>query len=566
MPPLGQTQAIQGITAPLAAQPTHPTTPQYYVTSPCMTPQTPGITGNANGGNEPARSDGSAIATKGLKNILAELGDATPIRQQLRKYSKWKEEEANRQVRELVQLDVIVPCQSEWASNIVITPKKDGWRMAIDFRNLNLVSKKDAYPMPNVTSLFDGLHGSAVYTCLDVFSGYYNIEIAEEDQEKTAFIVPGVPGGQYMFKRMGFGLCNAGATFARVIDHIFNDIKLKYVLPYIDDFTVFSPDVETHFEHLEEVLKRIKGAGLKVKVSKCSWMKDKVTFLGHQISAQGLEMDPKKVEAITDMPRPNCLKAAASSGTATTIPDDKVLRDSPCARENLQIIFKEPSDIIIIGRGSSAAVCPRLMSEARLKEILEVYDVKENQGSGQLQRILREISTKPYMPLMDSLRDAVCIDCSPVITATMALMAITSVDDHFASFTTAIYSMGFSCRCAALSNPTLSVERRFDSTRRITDLTTCDKRNDDGVKDCSFIQQNVGMYQDTSGVPAFFCKPHFWAATAHRMCVCGRMPDDGVACVNGHRFHERCRGDNECPHLPCILWTTEDASSHRPYN
>ncbi|OWA51102.1 hypothetical protein BV898_15601 [Hypsibius exemplaris] len=85
----------------------------------------------------------------------------------------------------------------------------------------------------------------------------------------------------------------------------------------------------------------------------------------------------------------------------------------------------------------------------------------------------------------------------------MALMAITSVDDHFASFTTAIISMGFSCRCAALSNPNSAVERRFDSTRRITDLTTCDKRNDDGVKDCSFHstkRRHVPRYQWRPGL------------------------------------------------------------------
>ena len=141
--------------------------------------------------------------------------------------------------------------------------------------------------MPNIQTLLDGLHGSAVYTSLDLFSGYYNIMVAEQDQEKTAFIVPG--GGQFKFRRLPFGLCNAPATFSSVVDTIFNDIKMKYVLPYLDDFVIYSPDYSTHLIHLKEVLFRIKMAGLKLKPSKCNFVQNKVTFLGQRVSAAGVE-------------------------------------------------------------------------------------------------------------------------------------------------------------------------------------------------------------------------------------------------------------------------------------
>jgi Reverse transcriptase (RNA-dependent DNA polymerase) len=114
------------------------------------------------------------------------------VRQQARRYSQWQQNEIMRQVDELIKMGVIVPCQSEWASNPVVTFKKDKTaRVCIDYRDLNRVTKKDLYPMPNVQTLLDALHGSAIYTSLDLFSGYYNIMVAEEDQEKTAFIVPG---------------------------------------------------------------------------------------------------------------------------------------------------------------------------------------------------------------------------------------------------------------------------------------------------------------------------------------------------------------------------------------
>jgi Reverse transcriptase (RNA-dependent DNA polymerase) len=134
--------------------------------------------------------------------------------------------------------------------------------------------------------------------------------VAEEDQEKTALIVPG--GGQLMFKRLAFGLCNSPATFNRVVDTIFTVIIMKYVLPYLDDFVIYSPDYYTHSVHLREVLTRIKSAGLELQPSKCTYVMIMVIFLGQQALAAGVEPDEGKLEAVASLPQPDCVKAVRS--------------------------------------------------------------------------------------------------------------------------------------------------------------------------------------------------------------------------------------------------------------
>lgn len=185
-----------------------------------------------------------------------DTGINQPVKQRLRKFSIWAQEEITKQVKTMLDLDVIRPCSSELAASCVVVFKQDRLaRVCIDYTDLNAVTKKDTYPICHIQGLFESLFGSTLYTSLDLFSGYYQVVVREEDQEKTAFLVPG--GGVYCFKRMPFGLCNAPATFSR----IFCDAKFKFVLPYLDDFTAFSKDFETHFDDLKNVLQRIKSAG-----------------------------------------------------------------------------------------------------------------------------------------------------------------------------------------------------------------------------------------------------------------------------------------------------------------
>lgn len=136
---------------------------------------------------------------------------------------------------------------------------------------------------------------------MDLFSGYHYVPIAKKDRPKTVFIVPTAPGFSarlFQFNRMCFVLCNAPATFCRPVDRIFGDIKQEYCLLYTDDSFVFSTSFAEHLIRLEEVLRRLKESGLKFKPSKCALGMSCITFLGHQVSKEGLPPDQEKVKSI----------------------------------------------------------------------------------------------------------------------------------------------------------------------------------------------------------------------------------------------------------------------------
>ena len=160
--------------------------------------------------------------------------------------------------------------------------------------------------------LLDSVNGSIIFTALDLFSGYWNSEIEECDRHKTAFIVPGSPGGIYQFNRMPFGICNGPGFFSRLVDQLFSDIRLTFVLPFIDDFTIHSRSFTDHLTHLEQVLSRIKAARLKLKPSKCVFGTHKTLFLGHELSAEGIGPNIKKVEVIKHFSCPRDLKSLRS--------------------------------------------------------------------------------------------------------------------------------------------------------------------------------------------------------------------------------------------------------------
>jgi len=127
----------------------------------------------------------------------------------------------------------------------------------------------------------------------------------EEDSEKTAFICR---EGQYKFKTMPFGLCNAGATFKRLMDLVMSGLNFEVCLVYLDDVIVFSSTMDEHFDRLRVVLSRLKGAGLKLKPSKCHFLQKHVAFLGHIVSEGGVSTDLEKIRAVTEWPVPTNLR------------------------------------------------------------------------------------------------------------------------------------------------------------------------------------------------------------------------------------------------------------------
>ena len=189
---------------------------------------------------------------------------------------------------------------SSWASPIVLIKKKDGkTRFCIDFRKLNDVTRKDAQPLPRIDETLYAMGGACYFSTLDLASGYWQVERDPKDKEKTAFVTP---YGLYQFNVMPFGLCNAPATFQQLMEQVLAGLHWSVCLVYLDDIIVFSSTVDRHLEILREVLTRLRSAGLKIKPSKCHMLQTSVHYLGHVISARGIETDPGKIKCIVDWP------------------------------------------------------------------------------------------------------------------------------------------------------------------------------------------------------------------------------------------------------------------------
>ena len=235
-----------------------------------------------------------------------ETGDARPIKQPPRRVPVHKKAAVQEEVEKMLRKGVIEPCDGPWASPIVLAAKKDGsTRFCVDFRRVNDVTKKDAYPLPRIEDNLDTLQGATYYSTLDLVSGFWQVEMAPEDRDKTAFAVGG--GGLYRYLTMPFGLCNAPATFQRLMEHTLRGLQWKTAVLYIDDIIVFSNTVLNHYQRLGEVLDRLRQTGLKLKPEKCKLLRKKVEFLGHIVSAEGVEVDGGKISKISDWPVPTDL-------------------------------------------------------------------------------------------------------------------------------------------------------------------------------------------------------------------------------------------------------------------
>ena len=201
---------------------------------------------------------------------------------------------------------VIEPSHSPWASPIVLVRKKDGsTRFCVDFRKVNDCTRKDAQPLPRIDDTLDAEGGARYFSTIDLASGYWQVAVNPGDKEKTAFITP---YGLYQFMVMPFGMCNAPATFQRLMERVLAGLHWTSCLVYLDDIIVFSHTVHEHFQQLRDVLARLRGAGLKVKATKCHLLQSRVSYLGHVISDQGISTDPEKVKCIANWPVPTSQK------------------------------------------------------------------------------------------------------------------------------------------------------------------------------------------------------------------------------------------------------------------
>jgi Reverse transcriptase (RNA-dependent DNA polymerase)/RNase H-like domain found in reverse transcriptase/Integrase zinc binding domain/Chromo (CHRromatin Organisation MOdifier) domain/Retroviral aspartyl protease len=218
--------------------------------------------------------------------------------------------EVKRQIADLLAKGFIEPSTGPYGSPILFVQKADGsLRMVIDYRALNKITRKNRFPIPRVEDLFDSLQGARVFSTLDLQSGYHQIRIADEDVEKTAFVTP---IGSFQFRVLAFGLSNSPAIFSKVMADIFKDCIGKFACIYMDDVLLYSKNEKEHLEHLEIVLKLLQKHKLYAKLSKCSFQKQSLKFLGHIVSDKGIQVDESKVAVINEWPRPQTVKEVRS--------------------------------------------------------------------------------------------------------------------------------------------------------------------------------------------------------------------------------------------------------------
>lgn len=236
--------------------------------------------------------------------------EGPPIKQKPYRQALTKRYTVETEIEKMLEAGVIQPSESPYASPITLVPKKDGsTQFCVDYRKLNQVTRKDTYPLPNIQDIFDTLGGSVYFLTLDLRSGYWQLDLAEDAIPKTAFVCH---KGLYEFRRLPFGLANAPSQFQRVMNSILHKYIGKFCLVYIDDIVIFSRSQEEHVEHVCLILDAIVQAGLTLKGSKCHFGQEVVELLGYQISQHGIAPQETRMAAIKNVPESQSVKEVRS--------------------------------------------------------------------------------------------------------------------------------------------------------------------------------------------------------------------------------------------------------------
>lgn len=238
------------------------------------------------------------------------LFEETPFKHRARPIHPHDVGAVRKHLQELLDAGVIRESESPFSSPIVVVRKKNGQiRLCVDYRKLNLQTVKDAYALPRLDDTFIALSGTKWFSTLDLKSGYYQIEVEENDKPKTAFVCP---LGFWEFNRMPQGVTNAPSTFQRLMEKCMGDMHLKEVVVFLDDLIVFSQTLEEHETRLMKVLERLREYGLKLSPEKCRFFQTSVRYLGHVVSQHGVETDSEKTATLKTWPIPQNLKQLKS--------------------------------------------------------------------------------------------------------------------------------------------------------------------------------------------------------------------------------------------------------------
>ncbi|KAI3510680.1 hypothetical protein L1887_17812 [Cichorium endivia] len=263
-----------------------------------------------------------------MHRIILEDGCKPSIEHQRRLNPNMKEV-VHKEVMKLLDAGIIYPISdSQWTSPVQVVPKKGGvtvikneknelistrtvtgWRMCIDYRKLNLATRKDHFPLPFIDQMLERLANHAFFCYLDGYSGFFQIPIHPSDQEKTTFTCP---YGTFAYRRMPFGLCNAPATFQRCMMAIFSEYIENTMEVFMDDFSVHGADFDICLSNLTKVLVRCEEVNLVLNWEKCHFMVTEGVVLGHVVSSRGIEVDRAKIEVIERLPPPTNVKGVRS--------------------------------------------------------------------------------------------------------------------------------------------------------------------------------------------------------------------------------------------------------------
>jgi hypothetical protein len=237
--------------------------------------------------------------TKLVKHTI-DTGDAAPLRSGLRRVSFNERDQVRIDVDKMLSNGIIERSNSPWASPVVLLRKKDeAIRFCIDYRRLNNVTKKDAYPLPRIDDTLESLSGATCFSTIDLAAGYWQVEMTEEDKAKTAFVSH---VGLFQFTKMPFGLCNAPSTFQRLMESVLAGLTWEECLVYLDDIIIYARNFNEHLERLKHVFERLRDGGLKIKLDKYKFLVEEVKYLGHTVTKYGVKPDNKKIECIEAWP------------------------------------------------------------------------------------------------------------------------------------------------------------------------------------------------------------------------------------------------------------------------
>ena len=256
-------------------------------------------------------TEGEPLSTTGRIKHRIELTTTEPVFVRPRRYPHKVKEIIRTNVNDMLSQGIIRKSKSPYCSPLWVVPKKSGcpgkeeYRVVVDYRELNLRTKVEKYPLPRLEDMLDRMEGATVFSVVDLKSGYHQIAMADEDICKTAF---SFERGHYEFLRMPFGLRNAPSTFQRLMDEFLEELDENSTQIYMDDIIIFSKGHSEHKRHLKELLDRVRRFGLKISPEKSKFAQTEVKFMGHLVSAEGVKPNFDRVRAIREIPVPKTVK------------------------------------------------------------------------------------------------------------------------------------------------------------------------------------------------------------------------------------------------------------------